>query len=95
MYIKSEGEIGKNRVVKAIEIGFILLGKRKKLVISVPTRFAANSISKNTVFTILGVINWAKKNYQIKINLQWLYCSLLIINKVNMIDLKLLISINK
>lgn len=85
----------KSRVVKAIEIGFTLLSRRKKLVILAPTRFAANSIGRNTVYITLRVNNWIKKNYQVKINLQWLYCSLLIIDKMSMIDLKLLTSIDK
>lgn len=53
--------------MKAIEMSFTLFSNRKKLVISVPTVFAANSIRKNIVHTALKVNNRAKKNYQVKI----------------------------
>lgn len=85
----------KSRVVKAIKMSFTLLGKRKELVISTFTRFAANSIGGSIVHIVLGVNNWAKKIYQVKINSQWLYYSLIIIHKVNIIDLKLLTLIDK
>ncbi len=95
IYIKGDERVGKSRVVKAIEMGYILLSRRKDLVISAPTGSAANSIDGSTVHTVLGVNNRVGKNYQAKINAQWLYCSSLIIDKVSMIDLKLLTSIDK
>ncbi len=94
-YIRGEGRVGKGRVVKAIEMGFILLSRRKELVISASTGSTANSIGRSTVHSTLDINNQAKKNYQAKNNIQWLYCSSLIIDKVNMIDLKLLTSIDK
>ncbi len=70
IYIRGKGGVGKSRVVKAIEMGFILLSRRKKLVISAPTSSAANGIGGNTVHTVLGVNNQAEKNYQAKSNMQ-------------------------
>ncbi len=95
IYVRGEGAVGKSRVVKAIEMGFTLLGRRKELVISAPTGSAANVIGRSTVHTALGVNNRAGKNYQVKINSQWLYRSSLIIDEVSMIDLKLLTSMDK
>lgn len=70
IYIKDEGIIGKNRVVKAIKIGFTLLENWKKLMIFALTDFIANEIGGSIVYTILKVSNRAKKNYQVKINTQ-------------------------
>lgn len=68
IYIRDKGEIEKNRILKAIKMSFTLLSKRKKLVISAPIAFAANSIRRNIVYTTLRVNNRARKNYQVKIN---------------------------
>lgn len=70
IYIKSKEEVGKNKVVKTIEIGFILLGRRKKLIISALTGFITNGINKSMVYTALKVNNWMGKNYRVKINSQ-------------------------
>lgn len=42
---------------------FTLLGRRKELVISIPTSSEANSIGGNIVHTTLKVSNRANKNY--------------------------------
>lgn len=46
---------------------FILLDRKKELVISAPTSSAANSISGNIVYTALGVNNRAKKTTRFKV----------------------------
>lgn len=55
IYIKGERRVGKSRVVKVIKIGFILLSRRKELVISAPTSFVVNDIDKSIVYTALGM----------------------------------------
>lgn len=95
IYVKDEGGVRKKRVVKAIEMGFALLSRRNELVISALTGSTANSISRSTIPTALEVNNRARKNYQVKINAQWSYCSFLIIDKVSIIDLKLFTSMDK
>lgn len=49
MYIKGKRFISKIRVVNAIELGFFLFGKRKKLVIFALTGFVSNSIDESIV----------------------------------------------
>ncbi len=93
--IRGEGGVGKSRVMKAIEMGLILLSRKKELRISASTGSAVNGIGGSTVYTALGINNRAEKNYQAKSNAQWLNRSSLIIDEVNMIDLKLLTSIDK
>lgn len=55
IYIKGEGRVGKSRIVKVIEIDFILLSRRKELVISAPTSFVVNDIDRSIVYTALGM----------------------------------------
>lgn len=55
IYIRGKSEVEKSRVVKAIKIGFVLLGKRNELVIFMPTSFAINEISKSIVYTTIKV----------------------------------------
>lgn len=76
-------------------MGFILLGLKNELVISMPISSVANGIGRHTIHIVLKVLNQAGKNYQAKNNMQQLYCSALIIEKMSIIDLKLLISIDK
>ncbi len=58
IYIRGEGGVRKRRVVTAIEMGFILLStRRKELMISVPTSFAANGIGRSTMHIVLGIKN--------------------------------------
>ncbi len=70
IYIRGKGGVGKSRVVKAIEMSFILLSRRKELEISERTGSAANGIGGSTVHTVLDVNNQVGKNYQAKINAQ-------------------------
>lgn len=57
IYIRVEKGIRKSRVVKAIKIGFILLSKKKKLVVSTLTSSTANSIDGSIVYITLRVNN--------------------------------------
>lgn len=95
IYIKGEEGIRKSRVIKVIKMDFIILSRRKDLVISMPIDSAANSIGRSTTDNTLGINNWVGKNYQAKNNAKYLYYSALIIDEMSIIDLKLLKSIEK
>lgn len=62
IYIRVEGGVGRSRIVKAIEMRFTLLKRRKKLIIFAATGFTANDVSRSTVHTTLKVSNRARKN---------------------------------
>lgn len=55
IYIKRESGIGENKVVKAIKIGFTLLNKRNKLVVSIFIGFIVNKIGQNTIYIDIRV----------------------------------------
>ncbi len=57
IYIRGEKRVRKSRIVKAIEMDFTLLSKKKELVISVSIGSAANSISGSTMHIVLRVNN--------------------------------------
>lgn len=94
IYIRGEEGVGKSKVVNIIEMDFSLLSRRKEFVISLPTGSIANDIDGGTLHTTLGINTGAEKNYQYKINAQSLNRFCLIIDKVSMIDLELLISVD-
>lgn len=73
---------------------FTLLNKKKELVISTLISSTTNGITRSIVYITLRVNNRAKKNYQVKNSVQWLYHSCLIIDEINMINLPLLILID-
>ena len=94
IYIRRKRRARKNRVIKAIEILFTLLGKKKDLVISALTSFAVDEISRSTVHTAIGVNNRVRKNHEIKTSVKWLYCCCLTIQEMSMIDLLFLVLIH-
>lgn len=66
IYVKGEEVVGKSRVVKVIEMRFILLGRKKKLVISTFASFTTNNIEKSVIHIALGINSRARKDYQVK-----------------------------
>lgn len=68
VYIRVEKGIKKSKVVNAISIGFILLDRETKLVISVPINSTANGIGGITVYITLRVNSKVGKNNQYKIS---------------------------
>lgn len=67
IYIRDEKSIKKNKIINTIEMGFFLLGKRKKLPISTSISFAINDINKNTIHIAFEINNRVKKNSSSKI----------------------------
>ena len=74
IYVRGKRGVEKKKVVKLIKIEFTLFDKKKKLVLFAFTNFAANKIGRSTIYTAIRVDNRAKKNYQVKTFIQWLYC---------------------
>lgn len=58
LYIRSEGEIGKIWVVKAIHMGFMFLEKQLELLLAILTDAMAANISGATVYNALSIKNW-------------------------------------
>lgn len=87
IYVRSESDVGKSRVIKAIEMGFALLSRRRELGISTLTNPLANVIGGSKVYTIVSITYWGGKSHQIKANLLWLQESFLIIDNISIVNL--------
>lgn len=55
LYIEREGGISKSRIVKKIELRFLLLCRKANLVLSAPIGAAASNIEKTTIHTCLRI----------------------------------------
>lgn len=55
LYIRGQRRIRKNCVIYALKMEFTLLDKRNELMLSAPTRCAAEGIGRNTVHTALNI----------------------------------------
>lgn len=55
LYIQGKKDIGKNYIIKILQIGFGLLQKQNKLIIAAFTKCAAQGIGKNTIHMVLNI----------------------------------------
>ena len=55
LYIRGEGGVGKNWVVKAIYLGFGFLKRQKELLIAALTGTAAANINSDTIYVALSI----------------------------------------
>ena len=92
-YVRGAGGVGKNRVIKAIEMGFSLLQRREELIITAPTGAAASGIGGSTVHAAMGIKIPGKKSAMLNAN-AWTRRTSLIVDEVSMISLKLLASMD-
>lgn len=95
LYVRSKDNFGKSWIFQALEIRFIFLNKQKELVISALTDCTANCIRRNITYIALEINTQTRKKIFVKINILYLQCLSLIINKVSIIEFKFLILIGK
>ena len=93
--MRGKSIVKKSRVVNAIKMGFILFSKGYELVLFMEISSIANDIGRSIIHTTIDFSSRAEKNYKTKVNMQWSYYSSLIVDKVSMISLKLLTSMDK
>ena len=93
LYIRGAGGVGKSRVIKAIEMGFLLLQRKEELLIAAPTGAAASGIGGSTVHAAMG-IKIPGRNIAASNSNLWTRRTSLIIDEVSMISLKLLSSMD-
>lgn len=66
---------------------FILV-RQKELIMFTSKGFAADNIRRSTIHITLGINNRVGKDFIIKINILWLECLSLIVDKISMINFK-------
>ena len=54
LYVKGEGKVSKSQVIKAIITSMDLILRKNKVILIAPIG-AANNISRNTYYTLLGI----------------------------------------
>lgn len=57
LYLRIEGGVGKNRVIKGIHVRFMFLERQQKLLLAAPTATAAANISGAKVYDELSFDN--------------------------------------
>ena len=80
-------------MIKALQLRFLLLEQFFKLAIMALTRATANNIGRNTIHTALNINKNSKGSN--KIQRPWPQQLALIINKINMLDLKMFATIDQ
>lgn len=94
LYIKREKGVGKNKVVRAIHLGFNYLKKQTKLLILAPTRATMAKISGATIYGALSIYDCILNKNQYMVKGPWQNFLTLIMDEISMVSLKLLLIVN-
>ena len=95
LYVRGEGGAKKSYVIHALKMGITLLDKRNELMFSAPTGYAAEGIRGSTVHIALSISTHNVKSLSTNVSAIWTHWSSLIIDKLNMIPLGLLATMDK
>ncbi len=71
-YIQREGRVGKIRVVKGIELGFLLFFCRVDLVFAALIRVVTSNIEGSMIYTCLGIGVRLSKRRSNKVSSMWI-----------------------
>ena len=94
LYVRGERGVGKSRVVKAIHMRFMFLERQSELLLAAPTGAAAANISGATVHGALSIDNRMRSKKQKTVKGPWREQTALIIDKISMVSLKLLATVD-
>ncbi len=89
LYVRGKRGVGKSRIVKAIQIGFSFLKRRKELLIAAPTGAATANIGGATIHGVLSIDDCIQKHQGLAKG-PWQNYSALILDEISMVFLKLL-----
>lgn len=85
--------MGKSRVIKALQLGYLMLERSQELATVAPTGAAANNIGGSTIHTALSINKDGKGST--KVRGPWTQRSALIIDEISMLDLKMFATIDQ
>src|SRR5579871_6963858 len=96
LYIGGEGGVSKSQVIKAIVVGMDLILRKNEVILMAPIGAAADNIDGNTCHMALGIsiARTPKSTISPRIRKLWSKKTIIIIDKVSMIDLSMLNTIN-
>ena len=92
--ITGEGGTGKTQIPKAIEAALDILGRKHEIILTAPTGAAADNLGGNTYHTSLGINLSCKAAVTARVRKLWARKTILVIDEMSMIDLKMLGVIN-
>lgn len=92
LYVGGEGGTGKSQIVKAIEAGMNLVGRKHEVILMAPTGAAADNIGGNTYHTSLGIsINRSRASaMSSRVRRLWSRKTIMFVDEVSMMDLTII-----
>jgi hypothetical protein len=92
LYVRGEGGVSKSQIIKAIVAGIYLICRKDKDILMAPAGEAAENIGGNTYYTALGIsiAKTQKTTVSARVRKLWSRKTIMIINKVSMMDLRIL-----
>ncbi|KAJ5343447.1 uncharacterized protein N7506_003271 [Penicillium brevicompactum] len=92
--ITGEGGTGKTQIPRAIEAALGILGRKQEIILTAPTGAAADNLGGNTYHTSLGINLSYKAAVSTRVRGLWAQKTILVIDEMSMVDLKMLSVIN-
>jgi hypothetical protein len=92
--ITGEGGTGKTQIPKAIEAALCIIGRKHEIILTAPTGAAADNLGGNTYHTCLGINLSYKAAVSTRVRRLWARKTILVIDEMSMVDLKMLSVIN-
>ncbi|OKO94694.1 ATP-dependent DNA helicase pfh1 [Penicillium subrubescens] len=92
LYVGGEGGTGKSQIVKAIEAGMSLVGRKHEVILMAPTGAAADNIGGNTYHTSLGIsIDRSRATaMSSRVRRLWSRKTIMFVDEVSMMDLTMI-----
>ncbi|KAJ5215235.1 uncharacterized protein N7498_001642 [Penicillium cinerascens] len=94
LYITGEGGTGKTQIPKAIEAALCIISRKHKIILTAPTGAAADNLGGNTYHTSLSINLSYKATISTRVRRLWARKTILVIDEISMVDLKMLSVIN-
>ena len=93
LYVKGERGVGKSRIIKAIQLGFSFLKRRKELLIAALIGTAAANIGSATIHGALSIDDCIQKQHRLAKGPGQTRLAL-ILDEISMVSLKLLLIVD-
>lgn len=92
LYVGGEGGTGKSQIIKAIEAGMSLIGRKREVILMAPTGAAADNIGGNTYHTSPGIsIDRSRVTaMSSRVRRLWSHKTIMFVDEVSMMDLTMI-----
>jgi hypothetical protein len=92
LYVGGEGGTGKSQIIKAIDAGMNLIGRKHEVILMAPTGAAADNIGGNTYHTSLGISIDRSRGTAMtsRVRRLWSRKTIMFVDEVSMMDLTMI-----